>query len=339
MCGSSSRPGRCPPSSVDYQLVATLGPASDAAATWQAMLAAGVTAFRLNTSHLSLGQLVAWMDRLEPFLAAQNPRPPLVLDLQGSKWRLGRFPSTELVGGQTVRLMLAPESDQPGVLPVPHADFFGAAGASDPEIVINDAKIRLRRESLAPGSMVASVIQGGAVSSRKGLTYARSAYRHEELSAGDQAVVAQTRHLAGIRFAVSYVRDSVETANYRTQLGSAYLVAKLERQPAVDQALDIATSADELWLCRGDLGAELGLREMAEAAHRFAGRVRALPKPAYLAGQVFEHMVDHPAPTRSELCAAHDALAQGYAGLVLSDETAIGGRPVESCRAAAVFRG
>ena len=57
-----------------------------------------------------------------------------------------------------------------------------------------------------------------------------------------------------------------------------------------------------------------------------------------LAGQVFEHMTEHPTPTRSELCAAFDALQSGYAGFVLSDETAIGCDPVASCRVAALFQ-
>jgi pyruvate kinase len=34
----------------------------------------------------------------------------------------------------------------------------------------------------------------------------------------------------------------------------------------------------------------------------------------------------------------HDALMKGYQGFVLSDETAIGHNPVESCQAAALFR-
>ena len=60
------------------------------------MLAAGVTAFRLNTSHLSLPELCAWIDRLSALLSARDPRPSLILDLQGSKWRLGRFPASQL---------------------------------------------------------------------------------------------------------------------------------------------------------------------------------------------------------------------------------------------------
>jgi pyruvate kinase len=49
-------------------------------------------------------------------------------------------------------------------------------------------------------------------------------------------------------------------------------------------------------------------------------------------------MVDHPAPTRSEVCALYEALLKGYRGVVLSDEAAIGRYPIESCRTAALFR-
>ena len=96
-----------------YEIIATLGPASNDEAVWLAMLSAGVTAFRLNTSHLELKQLLMWLERLTPFLPTQEPPPALVLDLQGSKWRLGQFASLELVEGQTIELVLAPASDQP----------------------------------------------------------------------------------------------------------------------------------------------------------------------------------------------------------------------------------
>ena len=76
---------------MNYDIIATLGPSSNTPAIWQAMLDAGATAFRLNTSHLTLAQLQHWLDRLTPFLSALNPVPALVLDLQGSKWRLGEF--------------------------------------------------------------------------------------------------------------------------------------------------------------------------------------------------------------------------------------------------------
>lgn len=322
-----------------YDIVATLGPASQDEATWAGMVAVGVTAFRLNTSHLTLQALDRWLGRLDAFLAGLNPRPPLVLDLQGSKWRLGSFPAFNLVPGRPVELVCGLSSDRRDVLPVPHADFFRAAPLSGRGLLLNDAKIRLEVEHSESDSMRACVLQGGEISPGKGITYLCSDYRRESLGEKDQRILDRTRDRGFVRYAISYVKDAAEMAKYRALIGPAvHLIAKLERELAVSEAAGIASSADELWICRGDLGAELDFRGMAEAVHRFSGLVGTLPARSLLAGQVLEHMAEHPSPTRSELCYLYDALLRGYRGVVLSDETAIGRYPVESCRTAALFR-
>jgi len=324
---------------MDYQIIATLGPGSNSESIWERMLQAGVTGFRVNTCHLSLPRLEAWIERLGTFLVPQNPRPALVLDLQGSKWRLGQFPAFDLAEGQEVRLVCAASAEAPNVIPVPHPDFFQAASLSSAEIVLNDGRIRFRLESRAGNSLIARVVAGGPILPQKGITYTASTYRQERLSETDRTILDRTHGTEGIRYALSYVKDADEMAHYRALIGaSAYLIGKVERQPAVDETIEIAASAEEIWLCRGDLGAELGERGMAVSAHRFSERVARVPVPVLLAGQVLEHMTEHPAPTRSEVCQMYDALKRGYQGFVLSDETAIGRYPVESCRIAALFR-
>ncbi len=321
-----------------YDIVATLGPASENASIWEDMVAAGVTAFRLNTSHLATDTLDRWLARLDPFLARLIPRPAVVLDLQGSKWRLGGFPTTTLIRGSSVELVCCASIDRRDALPVPHADFFQAAALSSKELSLNDAKIRLEVERAETGSMRTRVVQGGEISSGKGITYLASEYRKESLGEKDRQILSRCRHRGFVRFAVSYVKDAAEMAKYRALIGeAAHLTAKLERPSALAEAAGIAASADELWLCRGDLGAELDAKAMAGSVHEFSRKVPTLPVPTLLAGQVLEHMAEHPAPTRSEVCYLHDALVQGYRGVVLSDETAIGRYPVESCRIAALF--
>jgi pyruvate kinase len=323
---------------MDYEIIATLGPNSDATSVWKAMVRSGVSAFRLNTSHLSIAQLHQWLKRFVPFQAGLDPRVPLVLDLQGSKWRLGQFTPFDLECSQNLELVCAASSDHAGVLPVPHPDFFRAAPLSSGEIVLNDARSYLEVEEVGADSMKARVTKGGEISPRKGITYTASEYRKESLNKKDREILAQTRHIDSIRYALSYVKDASEMSGYREVFGdSAYLIAKLERKPALEEAMHIARVADELWLCRGDLGAEMGLKAMAEAVQKFSDLVGDFSVPVHLAGQVLEHMSHHPAPTRSEVCHLYDALIKGYRGFVLSDETAVGHYPVESCQAAALF--
>ncbi len=322
-----------------YDIIATLGPASAEEEIWRGLIEAGATAFRLNTSHLTLPQLEGWLARLDPFLARLDTRFPVVLDLQGSKWRLGAFSAFDLREGQTITLRRAESANEPNVLPVPHADFFHAAPRSGSTIVLNDAKIRLEVTGVEKEAITARVVQGGPIAPNKGITFIGSDFRQEALSEKDRAIFERTRTNPRIRFAISYLRDAAEMARYRALFGpTASLIAKLERRPAVEEAAQIALSADELWLCRGDLGAELGMAGMAQATASFSALVPSLTVPCIMAGQVLEHMTIAPTPTRSEVCYLYDTLARGYRGFVLSDETALGQHLVESCRAAAMFR-
>ena len=324
---------------MEYKIIATLGPKSSTEPLWLSLLSAGASSFRLNTSHLSLEQLEHWLHRLLTFLKGQGLFNHLVLDLQGSKWRLGDFTRFFLEPGRAVELVCAPSAKNTGIVPVPHQDFFQAALASDGTIVLNDARIVLAVEKADALSIKARVVGGGEISSRKGITCSSTSFRRESLGEKDVAILNLTKGIDGVRYAVSYVKDSQEMALYRAMTGEkAYVTAKLEHKAALEGVEGIALFSDELWLCRGDLGAEMGPVAMAEAIHRFSERVRSMSRPVILAGQVLEHMTTYPVPTRSEVCCLHDALLKGYKGIVLSDETAVGRYPAESCQAAAMFR-
>ncbi len=335
-----------------YRIVVTLGPATSDESSWRELASAGADAFRLNTSHFAVEDLGSWIGRLESFLETQGTGeerggPGIVLDLQGSKWRLGTIEPATVEEGQVVELVLPPGEAVAGDrgpavslrLPVPHPDFFAAAPVSGAQIAVNDAKVLLRREATGEHTIRARVVLGGEVSANKGITYLDSAFRRESLTEKDRRVVELGRGSRCIGYALSYVRDAQEMESYRKNLGdSTYLIAKIERDTALAEAEQISGLADELWLCRGDLGAEMGLPAMAVGAARFSQRVRGFQKPVLLAGQVLEYMTQHPIPTRSEICCLYEALEKGFCGLVLSDETAVGSFPVESCRSAALFR-
>jgi len=347
---------------MNYRIVATLGPATGGEKIWRSLLEAGVTAFRLNTAHFRLEVLQAWLERIAGFLeqagsgssasperdgSAREVPFPVILDLQASKWRIGAVKTAELKEGASVGLIPAqgqeagPEGagSGSGILPIPHPDFFTAAqAAGGGEIAVNDAKVMLRIERLEKKRIDARVIRGGEISTGKGITLVGSGYRKEQLSGKDRRIVELASSYPFVRYALSYVKDAAEMNNYRRLIpDSTYLIAKVERASALEEAEQIARSADELWICRGDLGAEMGLAAMAEQLFRFFPRIPEIPKPVLLAGQVLEHLSANPTPTRSEISCLYESLQRGFRGFVLSDETAVGAYPLEACRVAALF--
>ena len=356
---------------MNYRIVATLGPATGEENVWASLLQAGVTAFRLNTSHIELNDLHSWLERISGFLersgsgvsGGQGRRGlqdregsfpeepfPVILDLQASKWRIGEVKSTELRIGAAIELIPGEGEDNnttasgSRILQIPHLDFFAAAQTAESgEIAINDAKVMLHIENREKRRITARVTRGGEISTGKGITLVGSGYRIEQLNQKDKRVVEIGCAYPFVRYALSYVKDAAEMDNYRRLFNDRwgdrhYLIAKLEQASALEEAEEISRSADELWICRGDLGAEMGPAAMAEGLFRFFPRIRKIPKPVLLAGQVLEHMSAHPAPTRSEISYLYESLRRGFRGIVLSDETALGSFPLEACRTAALFR-
>lgn len=326
---------------MEYQIVATLGPATARPETWLELRDAGATHFRLNTSHLLPEETEEWLTRLSETFG--DDLSPVVLDLQGSKWRIGDITTRTVAPGDSVTLAYRRdtilEDSLPGVLPVPHRDFFRALEEADGTVLLNDAKVELRVDTLREYQAFCRVVRGGHLESRKGVTVPGSAYRSEGLQDRDLDIVNRTRGHTRVAYALSYVRDATEMRAFRNDLSpDVRSIAKIERREALSDAPAIAREAEELWLCRGDLGAEVGAEEMARSVHEFSSRLPEIGRPTLLAGQVLEHMTRHPEPTRSEVCHLYDALAFGFRGVVLSDETAVGFHPVEACKAAALFR-
>ncbi|HEY3358644.1 MAG TPA: pyruvate kinase [Polyangia bacterium] len=306
-----------------FQLVATLGPASLDCAP--ALAAAGATSFRLNASHLSPAAAAAAVAQVRQAL----PDAPLVVDLQGAKMRLGVLPERPVRAGDTVRFAAVPG---PGAVPLPHPELFAAVRPGE-TLSCDDDRLRFRVRAVAGEELEAVALTDGPLRPRKGVNVVEHPVELEDLSPSDRGFLDALEGVPGLAFAYSFMQDGAEAAWLRRRAPGAPVVGKIERAEAVTHLAAIDARVDVVWICRGDLGAQLGMAALG----RLVGGLdpRALRRPALMAGQVLEHLTTHPEPTRSEVCHLHDLVARGYAGLVLSDETAIGRDPAAAVARAA----
>ncbi len=305
-------------------LVATLGPASLHLAA--ELAGAGATGLRLNASHM----LPRKLGDAARAVRATCPEVPIVVDLQGAKMRLGTFAARPVARGE--RLCFAGTPNGVGEIPLPHPELFRAVGTGD-TLSCSDGRIRLRVIACDATRLEAECLDDGMLRPRKGINVLEHPVDLEGLSEFDVAHVRATCELPRMHYAFSFMKDGREAAWVREYAGEAPVVGKIERLEATHGVPSIAAHVDEAWVCRGDLGAQVGLPAMA----RFIGAFdpRTVDRPVLMAGQVLEHLTRHPAPTRSEVCHVFDLLARGYAGIVLSDETAVGADPVRAVTVAA----
>jgi pyruvate kinase len=301
------------------QMVATLGPASLHLAPQLAQ--AGATGFRLNASHLSPAQL---HDAVAQVRAA-CPDAPVVVDLQGGKMRLGpNVALRTLQAGERIRLSL--RADDPLALHVPHAELFRALRPGH-QLQLDDGRVVLRVRAADLDGAETQVEVPGEVRPRKGVNLTDHPVLLDDLTPADAERVQAALQAGPVDFALSFLATGAEADWLRRRVPpGTQLIGKIERREAIERLDDVARAVDVLWVCRGDLGVQLGLGEMARWV---AGlKPETLSVPVVMAGQVLEHLTHHAEPTRSEACHVLDLMQRGYAGLVLSDETAVGVDPV-----------
>jgi pyruvate kinase len=259
----------------------------------------------------------------------EAPGAPCIVDLQGAKMRLGDFEPRRVEAGQEVRFVVTPAA---GAVPVPHPELFRAVQPGE-GLSVADGRLRLEVVVVSPTEITARAGGAGVLEPRKGINRATHPVELDDFYARDLGVIDACGGLTGVHFAISFVRDGTEASWLRLRRPATRVILKIERQEALESIEHLGCRGDELWVCRGDMGAQLGLGAMARAVHELDPR--GLGVPVLMAGQVFEHLKEHPEPTRSEVCHLFDLLTRGYAGVVLSDETAIGSDPVRATRSVA----
>jgi pyruvate kinase len=257
----------------------------------------------------------------------QLPAQPIVVDLQGAKMRVGRFPRRRVRVGERVAFRLAAEGDAQGAVPVPHPELFRAAQVGE-LLRCDDDRLRFEVTETTGASLWSRCAVEGTLEPRRAINLQDHPVDLEALCQIDRDQLARTAAVDNLSFAFSFMKDGREAAWVRECAPASPVIGKIERREAIDGLATIASQVDGLWICRGDLGAQLGQAALARAVAHL--RPDGVDVPVLMAGQVLEHLTEHATPTRSEVCHLYDLLQRGFDGIVLSDETAIGTDPVRA---------
>ena len=198
-----------------------------------------------------------------------------------------------------------------------------------------ELEVTERTGSGAGGGVVARVLQGGTVSSRKGINLPDSDLPFE-ISDKDRDDIAFAVAEGLDYLAASYVQraDDLEAlrAIARDAGAELPLIAKLERQGSIDRLPELVEGADALMVARGDLGVEVPLHRVPVLQKEIIAAGRRQGKPVIVATQMLESMMSQPRPTRAEASDVANAVFDGADALMLSGETAAGDYPVDAVR-------
>jgi pyruvate kinase len=316
------------------KIVATLGPVSSTPAVIRALFDAGADVFRLNFSHGSHEDHRARYETIREVERATGRPIGVLADLQGPKLRIATLKDGPLMleAGQKLRLDLDTTPGDATRVGLPHPEIFQALRPGS-ELLIDDGKIRVVVEACGADHAVVRAVNGGRLSDRKGVNVPGVVLPLSALTKKDREDLAFALELGVDWVALSFVQRPEDLDELRGLIGGrAAIIAKLEKPSAVECLEAIVERTDALMVARGDLGVELPPERVPTIQRRALRACREAGKPAIVATQMLESMIEAPTPTRAEASDVATAVFHGADAVMLSAESASGKYPLEAVR-------
>lgn len=316
------------------KIIATIGPACWDPPVLRRLIDAGMNVARLNFSHGTIAEHVARMATLREIAAAAKQPLAILQDLGGTKLRLGELDEAyHLHEGDEVRFVADERSSLRGSLPFPHEDIFEQMTVGS-TVYLADGTVALEVTAHATSGVVLRVQKGGIVSSHKGVNIPGLSENQPVMTRADRlAIKVGIEHQADW-LAISFVRtpeDVQEVRKYVKELGGNLpIISKLERAAALEHLDGILKESDAVMVARGDLGIETPMQRLPILQKQIVRKANDLGKPCIVATQMLRSMLTAPTPTRAEISDIATAVLDGADAMMLSDETASGGYPVEA---------
>ncbi|MFQ5562477.1 MAG: pyruvate kinase [Parvularculaceae bacterium] len=311
------------------KIVATVGPASGAPSMLRLLQQAGVDVFRLNFSHGDHEKTAAIMTAIREIEDESGDSIAVFADLQGPKIRTGvlKDGGLDLKYGAEYRLVLAGESDDATVIPIPHPEIMSVLEAGD-VLKLDDGKLQLTVTARSSEEATAKADNPGRLLSRKGVNLPGRRLPISALTEKDRADLAHALDIGADYVALSFVQRPEDVEEARALIGGrAGVISKIEKPAAVEDLDKIVALSDAVMVARGDLGVECAPEEVPLIQRRIIRVCREAGKPVIVATHMLESMVESIAPTRAEASDVSTAVYQGADAVMLSAETAVGRHP------------
>jgi pyruvate kinase len=318
------------------KIVCTIGPASRSPEMIERMARAGMDCARLNLSHGTQDEHREVIDRIRRVEETLKRPIGIMIDLPGPKIRVGDIGDEriELVEGEKVDLIASGRTGEASTrsktIPISYPPLAREVSPGH-RIFISDGTIELAVEKVSGDVVATRVVEGGVVTSKKGVNFPDTALSTPSLTKKDEEDLAFGLASEVDWISVSFVRSAADVTRVKETIASsgkhARVIAKIEKAEAVSDIEAIIQAADGLMVARGDLGVETPLEEVPLVQKRLIHLANAAGKPVITATQMLESMVQEQRPTRAEVADVANAVIDGTDAVMLSEETAVGKNP------------
>lgn len=317
------------------KIICTLGPSSYEESVIEKLINAGMNIARLNFSHGDHDFYRILINRIRHVAARLGQTVAILQDLQGPKIRVRAMEHGGVMLNENEHVIINTEDiiGNKDRFSTSYERIFEDVNVGDP-ILLDDGKIVLTCEEKREEELYCRIVQGGILKSNKGINLPCSATSAESLTIKDIKDLNFGAQAGVDAVALSFVRSAQDVIKLRSELAVTktrpLIIAKLEKQQAVDDLEHILRVSDGVMVARGDLGVEIPAETVPLLQKRIIERALSHGKAVVVATEMLESMITQIRPTRAEASDVANAVIDGADMLMLSAETAAGAHPVKA---------
>lgn len=317
------------------KIICTIGPVSKNADTIRGFVEAGMNVARLNFGHGENEEKAEIISTIRSVSEEMGTPVAILADLAGPKIRVGDLENDCITlksgAGLTITThdVLGTSSLVSTTYPNLVSDVEKGA-----RILLDDGNIELEVTEVRPEEVHARVVTGGDLKSHKGMNLPGVRVSAPAISSKDfMDVEFAVQH--GVDYiGLSFVRSADDVRKAKKIISNfgadTPVIAKIEKEEAVNRIDEVLEVADGIMIARGDLGVEMASERVPLIQKKIIEKCNMAGKPVITATQMLESMTHNPRPTRAETSDVANAVIDGSDAVMLSGETAAGKYPIKS---------
>ena len=318
------------------KIVATLGPSTSSKEVLKDMLEEGANVFRINFSHADYNDVTQRVKLVRELNEEFGYNAAILADLQGPKLRVGEMEdNVEVLEGDEITFATGERFVGTKERVYMTYKRFPQDAKAGEQILLDDGKLIFEVVSTnKKDEVVARVIQGGVLNSKKGVNLPNTNISQPALTEKDIEDALFAIKIEVDWIALSFVRHAEDLMQLEELIREHSeqkipIIAKIEKPEAVENIDKLISYCDGLMVARGDLGVEIPAQEVPLIQKRLVRRAKRARIPVIIATQMMESMTESLTPTRAEVNDVANSVMDGADAVMLSGETSVGKYPVQ----------
>ena len=319
------------------KIVATVGPATANKDILKQMIENGVDAFRINMSYSTPTFCRGIIKIINELNIELKSHVAIILDIKGPTIKINHIlnGSAYLKKDDKIRIYRDNVLGDCTKFSVDYKNLIDDVPLNSKLII--DGIIELKVLEKYDDCLLCKVLREGEIKDNKTFRVPNVKLSCEYLSFQDKEIIKFANDNDVDFLALSFIsssEDVLEVNDLLINIGNDHLqiISKIENNFAIDDIDNIIKVSDGIIIDRKDLGVEVPLEKIPGIQKRIISKCHANGIISIIATDLLSSVNSFDYPTRAEVSDIANAVLDGTDSIMLSDETTIGKKPIETLK-------